>query len=277
MIDTTDRRPIETMQFGYEAGKDLSEEERKKAQEFVTAGVRAFLDQCGCVVADDINRLGCTGVARVLLESAPEKIVEQIQHLRIDMAGGGVGLPCFVPPTLFCLAHNTIGGLEDGQQAHHTEMVALISRELTPEEAAKVSAMNVARKIKTREGIEEYMAGNSAAEADEAPEGVTGEEPSTQEEPDIDLNQFRVGRPAWKCPEHTTTNWGCRFCVAQAIVEGPLEPGYIVMQHDLPPQTSYAISAENMEKVLQAWNADGVNKARIYVLAATFTRKLSRD
>jgi hypothetical protein len=356
-MDTIDRRPIESMNFGYEAGKDMHELARQTEQEVVTKRVREFLLACGLVVADDINRFGCTGAA-ACLTGAPHEVVAQIQRLRIDMAGGGVGLPCFVPPTLFCLGHNTIGGLEDGQQAYHTEMVSMISRELTPAEATKVAAMNVARKIKTREGVEEFMAGKSAAEADE-PEAVTLEEQGPAVAGPVDATPWRRDRAAvlswinaagsaalsrsallritktestqleailvtlreadlitkragsagemfqitalgeaecrraeatlwlsptapasWKCPEHVTTNWACRHCLAQAVVEGPLEPTFLTGVQLVPGglvHVSSPLSVLEPHAALVEADKQGAENAALYVRVATFTRKLARD
>ncbi len=269
MIDMTDRRLISDMQFGFEAGKDLDEEDRKVKQVAVTKGVQETLAFCGCVVADDINRLGCTGTAKAF----PESAVHMVQELRIDLAGGGVGLPCFVPPTLFCLGHNTIGGLEDKQKQYHAECVPMISRALTPEEEAKVAATDRVRRMK-RTDAEEFIAGRSAAEAEEAVRGG--------EEAEVDLNQFRLGRPfVWTCEEHTKTDWACRHCLAQAIVEGALEPmlGLVAgsgtadgFTPEMPRLTGAGVEAQ-----LPALNASGTDRAELWVRVATFTRKLSRD
>ncbi len=381
MMDTTDRRLIADMQFGFEAGKDLDEEERKTAQQTVTENVRVTLAAFGCVVAEDINRLGCTGVAKM----CPADPVKAVQELRIDLAGGGVGLPCFVPPTLFCLGHNTIGGLEDKQKQYHAEHVPTISRALTPEEEAKVAATDRVRRMK-RTDAEEFIAGRSAAEAEEerlwdatagdgldeessrgydiwardrgrvlaaiAGVGEIGIQRATllrtvrMESTFLEtiLNTLREERsitkahsadrgevytvtpvgaveavratsrsgaesfqatcaipPAWKCEEHTKTDWGCRHCIAQAVVEGSLEPTYVVLMSTTAASdvdvdvdaaasdtdtTASAAPAEgpigevagvDVPGYIEDLNEAGCDRIGLFVRVATFTRKLSRD
>jgi len=191
-MDMTDRRLISEMQFGLEAGKELGEEERKAEQQRVTEHVRVLLGECGCVVADDINRLGCTGVARMF----PANPITTGAELRMDLAGGGVGLPCFVPPTLFCLVHNTIGGLEDKQKAYFTDEVGKVSRALTDAEAATVAAMDRVRRMK-RTDAEEFIAGRSAAEADE----VAGDDGADVIDGQLSRAELDValGRDIWSC------------------------------------------------------------------------------
>src|SRR3954469_4675711 len=67
-IDWTDRRPISTMPFG----ADTPETSRADT---VTI-VRGILTACGCTIADDINKLGCTGLAAHV-----EKVVAFIAQL----------------------------------------------------------------------------------------------------------------------------------------------------------------------------------------------------
>ncbi len=359
MIDMTDRRLISEMQFGFEAGKDLDEEARKRMQEETTEDVRKLLTACGCTVAEDINRLGCTGVAKVF----PTDPIAVVKELRIDLAGGGVGLPCFVPPTLFCLGHNTIGGLEDKQKQYHAEYVPTISRALTPEEEAKVAATDRVRRMK-RTDAEEFIAGRSAAETEEALREMAGDglDEASSRGHDIwardrgrvlriiagageigvqrsyllrtarmestfletILNTLREERTVtkshsadrgevytitplgvaeglqvpttseafqfqctsaapWICEEHTKTDWGCRHCIAQAVVEGDLEPVFalpVSVGFDTahgPTREMTALAPADVEPRLAELDANGTGKAELFVRVATFTRKLSRD
>jgi len=282
MIDMTDRRLISEMQFGFEAGKGLSEEDRAAAQAAVTDRVRAALIAYGCTIADDINRLGCTGVAKMC--PAPVDPVAAIEALRIDLAGGGVGLPCFVPPTRFCLGHNTIGGLEDKQTPYHSSYVSAISRALTPEEEAKVAATDRVRRMK-RTDAEEFIAGRSAAEAEEAVRGTDAAEPDDNARLDALLREVEAklqcaSLPPWKCEEHAKTDWACRHCVAQAIVEGALTPTYYGEASGGAEDARTLIQTATQDDV-QAWlnemDTAGATQTHLFVRVATFTRKLSRD
>lgn len=130
------------------------------------ANVRATLRACGVEKAGDINTLGCTGAAKAKLT------IEAIANLRLDLAGSGFGLPCFVPPSRYCLAHNTIGGLQDGQKAHHEEMVESISRELTPEEKGHMVLTEAARHAR---GDERMLDAHGALTGFELPKGFEKE------------------------------------------------------------------------------------------------------
>lgn len=115
------------------------------------AAVRATLRSCGVEKAGDINMVGCTGAVKSGLT------VDAASALILDLAGSGFGLPCFVPQTRYCLVHKTIGGLQDGQKQHHTDMVEKISRELTPEERGKVKLVEASRRIRGK-NLEERLA-----------------------------------------------------------------------------------------------------------------------
>lgn len=108
------------------------------------AVVRMILKECGVAKAGDINTLGCTGAVKHMP-------IEAARALLLDFSGSGFGLPCFVPRSRYCLVHNTIGGLQDGQKQHHEEMVEKISRELTDEEHGKVKLIEASRRIRGRD------------------------------------------------------------------------------------------------------------------------------
>jgi len=304
MIDWTDRRPIDTMPFG----SDTPETSRT---ETVTI-VRGILTACGCTVADDITKLGCTGLAAHV-----EKVVAYLatlpvlpvpfatdqnelatawgRFLRLGLAGGGVGLPCFVPPDRYCLIHDTIGGLQDGQEQHHAEFVGDVSRELTPAERAKTAMVESARRVKGADAASELLTGWKRGEAVKAvkerleEEGV-GEPPASaaEEAEDGSRSDTAIRRmlggavgmpaatPAWKCPEHPTTNWRCRYCVAQAVVEGPLEPVY-VLDGDDDGDITVNLDAAQMERKLIVHDEECDARVTLYARVARFTRKLSRD
>jgi hypothetical protein len=130
-----------------ESGKQVEAEEGSgimvpeiitdKALEVV---VRQALAKCNALTAQDVFDLGCTGLAVHGVD------IETTQAVRIGLAGSGVGLPCYVGPDRFCLAHNVIGGLQEGQDQRHAHAVAQISRELTPAERSHVAVMETARR-----------------------------------------------------------------------------------------------------------------------------------
>ncbi len=280
-----DKRPISEMAFGAE--------EKTPARQTDTADrVRGVLAACGVAIADDINRLGCTGVlakAKAAKEEKNDVFADEDRHaaidvakfLRLGLAGGGVGLPCFVPSTLYCLVHNTIGGLQDNQKALYPECVGMISRPLTDAERGQFELVNAVRK-KSRNNPDE--AADILSGREQVPGVVETGEGDDLDDDDVQVLQgARLGAQTWKCPEHTTTNWACRYCVAQAIVEGPLVPLVIVSgsraegELSRTGQVMSASASPSVEAALESCNARGDTVVELFVRVATFTRKLSRD
>lgn len=101
--------------------------------------VRAILAGCGCKTVGDIATLGCTGIVHHGYTQA------DAQFVREKVAGSGVGLTCFVPPDRYCLVHETVGGLQEGQAARYDS--TSISRELTAAERAKFAFVEHARRV----------------------------------------------------------------------------------------------------------------------------------
>lgn len=266
-MDWSDKRPIEEMNFGAEEKDEVKRKE-------VCTRVRDILKTCGVKVADDIAELGCTGFAAVgpgaqamSDVSYSDAIIRLGKFLRLGLAGGGVGLPCFVPPTRYCLIHETIGGLESGQEARHPEMVASISRELTPVETVRVRVIEKARnsgKNKTGDQIAH------AVEVFADPTGVLEEAPNESPEP-VPRSELN-----WKCPEHTELKWNCRYCAAQAIVEGPLEPTYTVESSAKDLEIEH-VEASAVPEYLASCEKDNATAVAVFVCVATFTRKLAKD
>ena len=238
--------------------------------------VRNYLEDAGCVMASDIEKLGCTGVVKREVEASMQD--EETRHkaavtsgtrLRLGLAGSGVGLPCFVPSTRFCLIHNTIGGLERGQEQHHTDYVELISRALTAEEEAKTIVMQAASKMKSVGELNDLVAGRSPLDVDgddEAPYRSTS----------------AVRPKPWKCPEHEETVWSCRYCLAQAIVEGSLDPVLAVSSGRGGVAAEGQVLGERtagtgMTTVLDVCSQRGDDTTEVFVRAALFTRKLARS
>jgi hypothetical protein len=114
-----------------------------KVDEEIAGRVREILAACEVKVAADIVELGCTGLAGWAVH------IDNIKLVRNGLAGSGVGLTCYVGTDRFCLAHETIGGLQDGQAQRHTEFIEKISRPLTEKERLSVSLRENARRIQT--------------------------------------------------------------------------------------------------------------------------------
>ncbi len=109
--------------------------------------------QCQLATAQDIIDEGCTGLG------ARGMSVEEITKFRLGLAGSGVGLPCYVGPDRFCLAHNVIGGLQEGQEQRHAGAVNAISRELTVPERAHIAVMETARRA-NRDSVRDALSGH---------------------------------------------------------------------------------------------------------------------
>ncbi len=118
-----------------EAEVEGYEEARKR----MAAELQRQMGELGIETAQDMMDLGCTGLASKGI--APEKIMA----IRLAFGGSGIPIPCFVPPDLYCLAHGTIGGLQDNQVTLHAEHVAGISRPLEGKEKAHMELVTAAR------------------------------------------------------------------------------------------------------------------------------------
>lgn len=248
--------------------------------------VRALLRRCGVKTGADIETLGCTGA------SAHGLAIDDITILRLGIAGGGIGLPCFVPPSLFCLAHNTIGGLQEGQKALHEQATPLVSRVLTLQEKGQVAYMeairhdardNVGEQMKAARlalsGFGEPPVGTELIEEEDAPAeqphpGVPTKFADTLAQ-SVEHYQARV----WRCPEHNQTNWSCRFCLAQAIVEGELTPEFALHQPEndggAAGHAVFGLTGPELVADVELLDKNGVDKVEVYVLAKTLTRRLA--
>lgn len=266
-------------------------DERPIAGMYFSGGdeTRAILQQCHVSKAFEIELLGCTGAAGFGLS------IGEITKLRLGLGGGGVGLPCFIPPDRFCLAHNTIGGLQRDQEQRNPENAAAISRELTPKEAGHVALTEAVRHT-GKGGTGEQMAAAQGAFSGygDMPRGVEMvEDPveaaATMHREDAEsAEDFRrrlfskIRTPVFTCPEHDKTNWSCRFCVAQAIVEGELDTTFAVCGiPEARPFTpindaSTGITGAELDAEIEAHDKAGAETVLVYALATTYKRKLSR-
>lgn len=318
--DTTDRRLISEMRFGvnYSPAETLRDGngnivskqwEPTPDQQQEEKWVREYLAACGCVYACDIETLGCTGVAKltgVTWGEAGAYAITNGTRLRLGLGGGGVGLPCFVPPNLFCLIHNTVGGLQDHQQALHPEYVSMISRELTPQECIQLGLTDKARRMRggerTVDALNVLTGQNEDAVAEVAESLEDAHDEKVLEAVDAEDSESVPFVPlgviqTWKCTEHTETDWACRHCLAQAVVEGPLVPRTIVGAHArvgddghlvIPISSEYRPAGGltldppvSVEAVLKEVGGNpigpGAVLADVWVRVAVFSRKFSRD
>jgi hypothetical protein len=253
--------------------------------------VRRLLTECGVKTADDLRVLGCTGCV------AHGLTIDDIKFLRIGLAGSGVGLPCFVPKTRYCLAHEVTGGLQDGQAQQHGGYVDTISRPLTPQESSHGQLVHEAQWADGERKAHETLVGRKLPEGwapglDAIPPPGTDRAEAARLGNYFDTHevteQNSVAIQPWTCPEHKKTLWGCRYCVAQAIVEGDLEPSFVLgvtsppdLTTDPPTPGGFSITDEcvggraGME--IADEDAAGVDSVKLYVRVATYSRKLSRD
>lgn len=314
MPDWSDKRPIEDLRFGTEwkptlgdlqaqqpgfgevgakfplrAGDPPGEEVLaawKETHATALSGMRAILDACGCKIAEDIVALGCTGLVHKITTCPPFELwtrlgsINTARFFRLGIGGSGVGLPCYVPPDRYCLVHEVSGGLQDGQEPHHLEAVESISRSLTAQEATQ-SALVSHAKGSTEAVASDLLAGRKL------PEGWEHERQLSPESRDLleaGLADARAGRvspvsasvlQSWECPEHKETMWACRYCVAQAIVEGDLQLTFAV-RPAVGGFTKAGVSAREATEEVAYLDSANASRVDVYVLAATFIRKLAR-
>jgi len=238
---------------------------------------RALLQRCGVKLARDIELLGCTGAAAAGLS------IEEISELRIGLAGGGTGLPCFVDINRFCLAHNTIGGLQDGQEQRHRDHVEAVSRALTREERGRVELIEAARRKQGKTLDERLVATGDILAGRELPDGFEAEgkrDPlAAAAQAARTMAPVPLAEAAWVCPEHKKTDWACRYCVAQAVVQGPLVPTYALHADDDGAESApdrVGLTPEEMRTAMKDADAKKLEYMGVYVLAATFERRLAR-
>ncbi|OHD26718.1 MAG: hypothetical protein A2Y38_22610 [Spirochaetes bacterium GWB1_59_5] len=239
----------------------------------------ATLRLCNVRTVRDIEQLGCTGARKYGL------LAGDIKALRLGLGGSGVGLPCFVPITRYCLGHDTIGGLQDGQKQWHPERVEGISRALTPAEKGRIELIEASRRVKEKNPGDRLTRIAEALSGRELPPGFSTEDDAPELPPS---STVPIKLPAgvtpipyaveqlWVCPEHKKTNWACRYCVAQAIVEGPLESIFDIRfdgnDHDYAGLTPAELPAK-IEKL----DEDGHVCVDVYAHVARFTRRLARE
>lgn len=271
-------RKIEEMTFGMNPDPtDPSQVQVPDAA--VAANVRQILQLCGCVTEEDVANLGCTGLAAhdVKFQDHPLSIVALGEFLRRGLTGSGVGLTCFVPPTRYCLIHETVGGLQEGQGQRYPEHVASISRELTDKERGAMALTDAARRMQGKTLTERLL---NTADVLGGRAELPGE--AAVEDPD-DEHADTCPAPAtgavFTCPEHPEFTYACRFCVAGEIVKGPFEPTFNVISDVLNqgPTIKHTLSPPVLEQALITENRPEVASVDVYVRVHRYTRKLARE
>lgn len=327
-MDWTDKRPLAELTFGQDAQPDedavaanlvsalppeasaaqrLDKEAevraacKKAAATYTAARVREILTACKVEIAEDIAKLGCTGMKSFGFK------VRDIAFVRLGLAGSGVGLPCFVGSDKFCLAHNTVGGLMEGQAQLFPDQVASISRALTDAERGYAKLIEKVQRIEAPTDTGRMNKVRDALAGRELPEGWEAEPPFDPTNTDVSggevdpsgnfgggttflkedaAQQVRHSAAAvwvapnvmdareavWKCPHHGRTDWRCRYCLASEIVHGSLEPVYALT--DGEEFQNYP--AEEIEaKVVELGTTYHV--VGLYARVARWSRKLARD
>jgi len=261
-LDFKDERPLEDLPLAM----NVAEADRPAAAE----RVRTMLRKCGVAVAEDIARVGCTGLA------SEGYSVSDIGWLRLNLAGSGIGLTCFVPPSLFCLGHNTIGGLQERQVPEHVEAMPLVSRELTADESKHRNTIEDARRVRG-DKLDDRIAAvqKKLNETDVVDAGADGGG-AVEEEEELDGQRFEVvGKPIFMCPEHRAApDYGCRYCLAQALVAGDLSPRCLVTWDD--GEEYEQIDAAEVPARIKKLDDGGADAAAVYVRVLRFQRKFTR-
>lgn len=241
---------------------------------------RALLTRCGVTEAREIDTLGCTGAAKHGLS------IDEIMALRLGLAGGGVGLPCFVGQDRFCLAHNTIGGLQREQLQRYPEQIPAISRELTKKEKGRVAYTEAVRHSPGKgQSVADRIGGAAGALSGygEMPPGTEIVEDEGDERiENAPFPQAAIAPRPFTCPEHAKFVWTCRFCVAQAIAHGDeLEPVFAVCgipeNRPFTPinDASTGITGAELAEEIEAHDKAGAETVHVYALVKTLKRKLA--
>lgn len=279
-MDWSDKRLVDEIPFA------MGNPEQERAQ----ADIRDTFKKLGCKDGDDIARVGCTGLASAGYD------VNWIQWIRENMAGSGIGLTCFVPPSRFCFVHNTIGGLQEDQEQHHAEHVEKISRELAPAEKAKVAFVENVRRLKGRSKSETLQMMQDALKGKQIPQEVLqnlqrdldGDDGPSDvlagPAPQIVLPEAPPPDPMpepFTCPEHGATMWGCRFCLAELIVKGPYTPKLILAVApegtSVLPDTINEVAPDDVENKIAYLDENMVDGVGVYVQVTRWIRRLCRE
>lgn len=289
-----DERPLSEIEFArHGANHDLELQTR----------IREMFKSCGVISAQDIIKIGCTGlvVGLKVVQQVPPGLAREpwwvlaqvldgaLRNARLiceNMAGSICGLPCYVPNDRFCLVHNTIGGFQasgnlDGPQVNeYPEGVAVCSRSLT--EAERAHFGQIQSKI-AQDGLAEaqlFFGAELATEPVSDPLGAKivnrkSVEAELEEAWNSDLENpaCPIPLPPFKCREHAIFNSGCRFCLAQSIAEGPYAPPTFVNSVHINGNCEHVTLDLLPTLIVQ----ESTKELELYVLAARWVRKLVKE
>lgn len=242
-------------------------------REAVERHVRQLLRDVGIRTAGEIVQAGCTGLFKLFSS------IEAVREIRDNMGGSRIGLPCYVGVDRYCLIHQTIGGLQEGQEARHHDVVPAVSRDLTEAERGRVKVAENARRRRGPDRMSqahEILQSYEESRRNGAPDGgtsVVSVIPTTALPVSPETFSHRDMADYFKCTEHSELTWSCRFCVAQAVVEGDLEPQCLVQGDG----ANSRLPGGAVDKELARLTASGIDAATVYVKAVAFKRKLARD
>ncbi len=296
-----DLRPLETLTLAMLPTGQMVEPEpglklvpEHKIDETTAARVREILAGCGVKTAEDIVELGCTGLA---YNNVP---LDDIKLVRQGLSGSGVGLTCFVGTDRYCLAHETVGGLQDGQPQRHVDGVSMVSRELTTEEQLKVATVETARRLQDPSKNRRMTTAADALSGRKRPDGFLKDVVDTVAPPDVEAAPEAVGpryqpggpddpspRPSYfppavplaeanfVCPDHSGDPvWDCRYCIAQQIVRGNFVPVFKVQVDEFPIED---IKNEDINAKIETLDSGDTYQVRLFVQAVRWRRKLAID
>lgn len=263
-MDWSDKRPLTDLAFGI---LETDEARRTETARFV----REKLSMCGVEIADDIIDVGCTGLAKQGIS------IEDAKRIRLGLGGSGVGLTCFVGPDRYCLVHETVGGLQDGQQQLHPAYVLEVSRDLEPGERDHVAVIENIRRRDPQKPTRDRIMEAASALTNASPDAVIEDD----EEPEAEASPSEPASTADRCPEHGKVYWNCRFCVAALIVNGGFDLDSYVVDPDPeeapdeaapPPYDPPMETCSAADVKYRAGNTD--TDFDVYVRVAKFRRRL---
>lgn len=238
--------------------------------------MREKLHQSGARTAQDVIDFGCTGMMFSLLAAftkfaaigiedvqARESILKDVVRIRSNMGGAGFGLPCYVPSTHFCLVHNTIGGLQQGQEQRYPNGLRYCTRPLTDAEELQVRGMQT---FIAQEGLKEAQEQFGIEPTEEEPQAEPVVQADTHASP-----QLHYLGAAFTCPEHKDIVFACRYCLASAVIHGPFQP---VVEIAVQQAGENGISRVPLAKLDDALANGDVEIVEAFVRVKRWSRKL---
>jgi len=256
-MDWTDRRKVEDIAFGIE----IPEVDRAAAVAWFREKVLA---PRGITSGEGLRQLGCTTLSDAFT-------IAELQRIRMILGGSGVGLTCFVPSNLYCLVHETVGGLQEGQDVLGADKIGKVSRELTRVEAQQVGRIEAVRRMRNATDTDrlEVLRGNVD------PEGIAEDPgPALDRPPPTPSTLPPRVEASWRCDYHQRRDWGCRHCLAEALVAGEIAPKLLVT--DGVEFEQIAGDAE-LHDAVSALDKRGVDAAAVYVKIGRFSRRLALE